>query len=54
MLRNLNDVITLFTLIALVVMTVRISFGTLFNFGSNNDDDDFWTLLKNYRENEED
>ena len=54
MLRNLNDVITLFTLIALVSLTVRISFGTLFNIGSNSGSDDFWTLLKNYRENEED
>ena len=54
MLKNLNDTLTLFTLIFFTVMTIRLSVGVFTSAGKEKGDISFWEYLKNYRDNEED
>ena len=54
MLKNLNDYITLFTLIILVIATLRLSFSLLFPQEDGGHSGRFLDLLKHYTDNEED
>ncbi len=53
MLKNMNDILTLVTLLLMTGMTVRLISG-LFTDSDKDADHSFWTYLKNYQDNEED
>ena len=52
MLKNLNDMLTFITLILGCVLTIRLASGVFVH--TDEEENSFWTLLKHYRDNEED